>query len=584
MNAITKTCFTILTLYLILVTSCNSTPDNIVASLAQAEKCMESYPDSSLNILNEIPEPENLHGKAQADYCLLMTQAMHKNDIKFTSDSLISVAMGYYGSHAIDIVSEGKAFFYYGKVMQAMDSTELAMKYYLKAKDVLDETREYKMLGLIAESMGDLNRIQKLFNESLNNYRLSLRYFEMISDSLCISFANRNIGRNFALTKQVDSAFYYYNQALSIASLKKYFSESSILRELGGVCRSANDDYLKAEYYLLEAIKKEKFDKDLYRTYLSLGYLYSQYNELNKAEGALKRCLKSSDLIIQRDAFEGLYYLEREQNNLAQAVLYKDKADSLLDLTHNSETQEMIAKLQKKYDNERLQKENLQMNIKTQNIILFSSIGIFVAILISFYFYNKSRANKRQILNIQQQLKDKEVALALVESDLEDFKERKEKDEEKTEDYKSKIGELNGKLILLKQQKGVLAAQLEKMGGSALKVDTPVEEYMAGFRILLSLKQKPKEGKKNIEVNWQRLYNLCDLLSSNFMTELLKKYPDLTKHSKEICCLLRLRFSNEELSRIFNTTLDSTTRAKSRVKNGLNLTADESLDDFIRNF
>ena len=584
MNAITKTCFTILTLYLILVTSCNSTPDNIVASLAQAEKCMESYPDSSLNILNEIPEPENLHGKAQADYCLLMTQAMHKNDIKFTSDSLISVAMGYYGSHAIDIVSEGKAFFYYGKVMQAMDSTELAMKYYLKAKDVLDETREYKMLGLIAESMGELNRMQKLFDSSLDNYRLSLRYYSLIPDSLSMSFANRNIGRSFVLAKQLDSAYCYYNKALFIASFKGYVSESSILRELGGLSRFADNDYLKAEYYFLSSIKKEKYDRDLYRTYLSLGYLYLQYNEFNKARQALITCLKRKDNILQRDAYECLYQLERKHNNLTQAVLYKDKADSLMDITYDAEKQEMIAKLQKKYDNERLQKENLQMNIKTQNIVLFSSIGIFIAILISFYFYNKSRANKRQILNVQQQLKDKEVALALVESDLEDFKERKEKDEEKTEDYKSRIGELNGKLILLKQQKGALAAQLEKMGGSALKVDTPVEEYMAGFRILLSLKQKPKEGQKNIEVNWQRLYNLCDLLSSNFMTELLKKYPDLTKHSKEICCLLRLRFSNEELSRIFNTTLDSTTRAKSRVKNGLNLTADESLDDFIRNF
>ncbi|WP_455590596.1 tetratricopeptide repeat protein [Bacteroides sp.] len=575
----TKFYFITLMLYLLLVTACSPTPNSIVASLAQAGKCMESYPDSALNILKSIPEPERLHGKAQADYCLLMTQAMHKNDIKFTSDSLINIAVGYYGSHATDVVSEGKAFFYCGKVMQAMDSTELAMKCYLKAKDVLNETKEYKMLGLIAEGMGELNRMQKLLDVSLDNYRLSLRYYSMIPDSLSISFANRNIGRSFVLMKQIDSAFHYYNRALFIASSKKYFSESSVLREIGGLYRSMNN-YKQAEYYFLASIEKAQYDEDLYRTYLSLGYLYGQYNELDKAENALKVCLKWKNIALQKDTYECLYHIERKQNNLAQAVLYKDKADSLLDLTHNSETQEMIAKLQKKYDNERLQKENLQMSIKNKNTQLIAAILVFVAALVIIYFYNKNRANKRQIRYVQQQLKDKEVALALVECDLEEFKEK----EEKTEDYKTRIGELNGKLILLKQQKGALAEQLDKLGGTALKVDTIVEEYLAGFRILLSLKQMNVKEDKNIDINWKRLYDLCDLLSLNFMAKLVEEYPNLTKHSKEICCLLRLRFTNEELSRIFHTTLDSVTKAKGRVKKGLNLSTDQDLDEFIRNF
>ena len=579
MNTSFKTYLTTFTLYLLLVTACNSTPDNIVTSLDQAGKCMESYPDSALNILKSIPEPERLHGKAQADYCLLMTQAMHKNDIKFTSDSLINIAVGYYGSHATDIVSEGKAFFYCGKVMQSMDSTELAMKYYLKAEDLLHDTKEYKLLGLITEGMGNLNRKQKLVDESLHNFKMSLHYSSQILDSLGISLAYRNIARAYIGRKEIDSAYFYYNKALFIAEQNEYPLESSILRELGGIYRSENN-YSKAEYYFLRSIDKEENVKELYRAYLSLGYLYAQFNKFKEAESSLKKCLERKNDVLQRDAYECLYHLERKQDNLILAVLYKDKADSLLDLTHNSETQEMIAKLQKKYDNERLQKENLQMSIKNKNTLLISAMLVFVAVLIILYFYNKNRANKRQIRYVQQQLKEKEVALALVECDLEEFKEK----EGKTEDYKTRIGELNGKLILLKQQKSALADQLDKLGGTALKVDNPVEEFLAGFRILLSLKQVNPKEEKNIDINWKRMYDLCDLLSLNFITELNKKYPNLTKHSKEICCLLRLRFTNEELSRIFHTTTDSVTKAKSRVKKGLNLSADQDLDDFIRNF
>lgn len=158
-------------LFGLLVVSCHSTPDTVVLSLSQAERIMESDPDSAMTILKHIPTPESLHGKAQADYSLLMTQAMDKNYMKFTSDSLIKFAVGYYGSYTEDIVSKGKAFYYYGRVMESLDKVEDAMKFYLKAKDVLQNTKQFKLLGLVSEGIGDLNRRQKLFDAALNDYR-----------------------------------------------------------------------------------------------------------------------------------------------------------------------------------------------------------------------------------------------------------------------------------------------------------------------------------------------------------------------------------------------------------------------------
>lgn len=93
-------------LFSLLVVSCYSTPDGVMSSLSQAEKIMESRPDSAMAILQHIPTPETLHGKAQADYSLLMTQAMDKNYINFTSDSLIKFAVGYYGGHTEDLVAK----------------------------------------------------------------------------------------------------------------------------------------------------------------------------------------------------------------------------------------------------------------------------------------------------------------------------------------------------------------------------------------------------------------------------------------------------------------------------------------------
>lgn len=54
-------------------------------TLYQAENCMEEFPDSALSLLQHISHPEDLKGKAQADYALFYSQACDKNRISITT-------------------------------------------------------------------------------------------------------------------------------------------------------------------------------------------------------------------------------------------------------------------------------------------------------------------------------------------------------------------------------------------------------------------------------------------------------------------------------------------------------------------
>lgn len=562
-----------------LVISCGPIPDATVGSLSLAQKCMEAYPDSALRILQQIPSPENLHGKAQADYALLMTQAMHKNSIKYTSDSLISIALTYYNANPLDPVAEGKAFFYYGKVMQSLDSVELAMKHYLKAKDILDGTKEYKMMGLIAENVGDLNWSQKLILEAVDNYKVSLKYYSKISDSLCISFANRNIARGFVAEGKIDSAFYYYNKALHIASLKEYFSESSILRELGGLSRSIND-YSKAECYFLASIKKEKFSIDLYRTYLSLGYLYTQYGEFDKAEEALKTCLRGKNNLLRKDAYECFYHLERSRKQLAQAVLYKDKSDSLLAITHKGETQERLAELQQKYENEKLQRENLQVKTEKQNSQFIGAIIIFLVSVVGIYYYLQFRNNRKRVREISKQISENESDIRKLEKEIEEYQKEYSKAEESN---KSRISELTGEMTLLVKQNRKLVIRLEEIK-KGITINTKEDPELAGYIVALRTLFLLRAKEKKVPAKWTVLYPLFDFLYGGFVSRLRKNYEDLTKHDLEICILLKFGFTNEELSSVFHTTLDAVSKAKGRLKKRLKLSVEDDLDVFIRNY
>lgn len=100
--------------------------------LRQAEMCMEECPDSALVYLHQIPDPEKLTGENQADYCLLLTQAMDKNDLPLSSDSLIQIAVGYYSNKG-DAECKAKALFYKGRVFQQQGNLEGATLLYKKS-------------------------------------------------------------------------------------------------------------------------------------------------------------------------------------------------------------------------------------------------------------------------------------------------------------------------------------------------------------------------------------------------------------------------------------------------------------------
>lgn len=570
-------------LFSLLVVSCYSTPDGVMSSLSQAEKIMESRPDSAMAILQHIPTPETLHGKAQADYSLLMTQAMDKNYINFTSDSLIKFAVGYYGGHTEDLVAKGKSFYYYGRVMESLDKVEDAMTFYLKAKDVLENSQEYKLLGLMSEGLGNLNRKQKLFDAALINFRTSLQFYSKMPDSLGISFVYRNIGRVFLYKEQLDSAYYYFDKALHIADIKKYPSVSSMLLEVGVVHRSAGD-YLGAESYFLSFIEQERNENNLYSGYLALGNLYLYMNRLEDAKMYLTLCLKSSNLVIKRDACECLYDLEKELDNFKGAIGYKDIADSLRIITQDIDIQNSIATLQSRYNSEKWQRESLQSSIEKKNILLISSFVSFIAIMVIIYIYYKYRTNQKLVKDINERIRKNDADIKMYQRQILNYQDLQK---ETLQDYRNQIGELHGKMSVLEDQNKVLSLRLTEK-----KHDIPESEaddlyaiYMQALHILIMLRGKNIEntsGKKLLlDADWDKLFHLSNAIHGDFITRIKNDFPTLTKHDIEICCLLRFGIEHEVLGSIFLTETDSVTKAKRRMKKRLNLSASDDLDVFL---
>lgn len=566
-----------------LAVSCHRDTDALNMTFSKVEKCMDLCPDSALNLLKGIHDPEKLWGESQATYALLMTQAMDKNYMKFSSDSLIALALNYYTITQTSPIMYAKALFYHGRVMLELDKEEEALKSFLAAKDVYERTKDHKMLALILEEIGMINRRQELFDDALSNFREALDTHIRLKDSLGIISVSQNIARVYLFKSQWDSCSYYYNNALEIA-VKKNLSEISILHELGILYRSMQE-LSEAERYFLAAYEKETDEEKKYMECLSLGYLYMQMGQTENARKYLKMSAKSSKAYTQISAFDCLYFLEKDIDNFEEAIVYHELADSITNAMEELNSRELIASLQKKYENEKLQNDNLHMKVRYTNFMLWGMIAFLIVVACMCYYYYKNRNNKKKIAEIESQIRENEEEIERYQQEIEDIQISKDqvlKENLMLEENRTKVGELNGKIILLTMQNKTLSEHLKELGGE-LNVGTSSSSFIHAFRLLLAIKEGTLRGKLSNEER-QKLFSLFDLMYWNYVTRLLERAPTLTKHDLEICCFLKFGLTHEELSCIFHTTSDSVNRAKRRLKGRLGVSPQDDLDTFLKEF
>lgn len=100
------------------------------------------------------------------------------------------------------------------------------------------------------------------------------------------------------------------------------------------------------------------------------------------------------------------------------------------------------------------------------------------------------------------------------------------------------------------------------------------------FSLMVQIKEDPIRASLTRE-EWNELFYLTDFLFNGILSDLKRQYG-ITRHEQEICCLMKWNFSHKELYLLFNTTSDSQTKAKFRLKKKLQLGAGDDLEQFIQ--
>lgn len=540
-----------------LLWACTPSADKADVLLVHAGECMEAYPDSALYLLQQIPYPDKLHGRQQADYAFLLTQARDKNYLdSLQSDSLIKIAIDYYEDHN-DKVKARKASFYYGTMLSYQDKSMEAMNAYLNAQILLEGTQEYKLQGLLEENIGMLNYNQRMYDASILNFRKTVDYYKLAGDTLGVVYGYRNLARGYMMKASNDTARRYVDEGLKLLPDTTHRVRSSLFQILG-IMAEKEKDYEAAIGFFWKALSSDSNTFSQYHYYISLGKAYLSMGNLDEAERCFKKVVKSSKRYTQAGAYNYLSGLEKARKNYKDALFYKEQSDSLLEIVHNEDLRKQILILQKKYDNEKLRMENEQIKLEKESqfylILLITILMVIAIVIIRTKYRRRFQRNIDTIRKNQEEIEEYAFRIG----------EYKQKSEEEQLAKKKKIADLNGKIILL------TAENKELRENTCIKASCVLEQLNKGELIV---QRMTLEEKRN-------LFDFMDLIFANFISRLNSNYT-LTKTDLILATLLKVGFTTNQLMFVFDCERNSVYRMKLRLKEHLCIDKEKSLEEFI---
>lgn len=306
-------------LLIVMITASCGNIANVDLQLNHAEALMSKQPDSAKIFLESINPNVIRTAKKQARYALLYSQALDKNYIDETNDSLIRKAIDYYREHGPER-EQMLAYYYLGRVQFNARSYQSAILSFLEAEKFAMLVNDTFFSGLIYRNISEIHNMAYNAEEELKYARKSLDCFSRIDAPqyrgyalLRMSIAYNNISDRVREAEFLDRAIEVAQECADTilwgACLNNYAQYYEIQRNY----RKAKDAILAIRDKLMLPINLSD--------YSILAHCYARERQIDSMIFYLRQAWKMAE--NQADSatiFHRIYWIEKECNNPQKAL------------------------------------------------------------------------------------------------------------------------------------------------------------------------------------------------------------------------------------------------------------------------
>ena len=566
-------------------------PTAFQPELAKAEAMMYRYPDSALHILQGIQPDIPSENEQYATWALLMTQAQYKNQIE-QSDSLINIAYSYFTKHD-NAQRKALALYYKGILRHESHHAEDALSFYLEAATEIEKTNDYQLGFLINSEVGLMYLYRKLNDYAMEYFEKAHHNAELSDNQTYIAFSFIYIARAFSQKKQYNKAIEYYEKAIKIGQVNNYPTIlASAMNETSFLFLKTGENK-KALQYAKDCIKIKKTDQRIF----SLGDTYRYLKMYDSAYFYLNQACLSPNIHTARSAYQALFYISQEEKDYKKAVEYSNKLWFYQDSIGKTDRNKALIEMQEKYDQQKIINENNLSQIKKdriiRNVLIALIILSFIIAITNYLYQRKIVSQKQEILEKEEKIRyftmkihENETLINRNKMRIEELTIQMEGSQEIKEQWKeqNKIRqEIQQQNEMLKLENNKLQNHISNYAQSLKEKSKELEamehlseenQYLHKREAFLcnqlinqtELFNKLKTTKYIDDQLWQEIKEKIDLLFDNYTKRLYHQIPSLTDGDIQICCLIKLRFSNGDIANMLAISPTSVSKRKLRLK------------------
>lgn len=362
--------------------------------LSDAEALMTASPDQSLSILYSLNGPE-LHSERQrALFALLMSEALHKNYIDVTSDSLINVAVNFY-SRTKNHRRRMQANYYKGIVLRNAQDYAYAAVSMEKARKEAEFLGDYFYLGQVFRALAAIMNETNNNPEAINYEKKAILNYHLAGAETYEHYAKAALATGLVNNRLYAEAEILIDSLIVLQQNQSFLDHCNLLKAQI-ILETDRDDISDAISIYQTA------DKDLFfiTDYAYYAYALDKIGHESMADHYIEEAyLHSKDYADSAtvDAFHAR--IENKRRNFSHAYSLIENASEVQDSLTRLLLQQSISIAQRDFFKEEARNQELQTHNAKQTslfIVILSVLTVCIIILLSSIRIKKINAIKKE--------------------------------------------------------------------------------------------------------------------------------------------------------------------------------------------
>lgn len=550
--------------------------------LNKSETLLRTDPDSAYALLNSIPNPAQMSDKQLARWCMLVGESADKIYEDMPSSNLVVEAQTWYKKHGT-AEEQARISLFLGRSYVENKEFEKAMTIYMEALEAASTNRVYNQAGYLSSYIADLYLFKDMPGEARKKNIEGADYFLKAGNKRSYALALRDIAYTWSRVDSVNKALWYMTKADTIVSeLNDRKAMASIANGLGNLYEMKGD-YQKAEENYLQSLDVNK--KNNKSTYLALSSMYTQSGNLEKAGFYLEKAqIHMKEANVSAGIIYQQYLLAKASNHIEDALNYLEQYDAACDSVTSMQNESDILKIEKKYQQEKILKENSQLHIAKQRNFILVILLIIICLVILYIFQIKLRKQRKKIYEQQITLDNNKLAMNKLNNKLEQVKDElslAKKHLNKTNEQIEQQNKLEEQQKLYEQQK----TELEQINNEIMQVRKEKLFASSIAKKIIKLSKSVKAGTNTSPLtakDWGIIQAQIDEIYISLPQLLKNEILSFTPADIECCYLSFFDLDPQAEAILLNINPDSASRRRSRLRKKLDIIGeDKSLHEFL---